>query len=99
LRRLDTNSVCLERTSDYCKLDQEEVDPHLKEVPPASWPKNGSIAITGVEARYAQDLPAVISGATGCGKSTLAKALFSFVEVTKGNIVIDDIGGFLNGTD
>lgn len=99
--------MCLERTNDYCKLEQEEIDPHLKDEPPTAWPHEGRLAVSGVEARYAQDLPAVISditfsvsggqrvgivGATGCGKSTLAKALFSFVEITQGSILIDGIG-------
>lgn len=73
----------------------------------SDWPSTGAIQITDLAARYASDMPEIlhdvsfscdggervgIVGASGGGKSTLAKALFSFVEVTKGKIEIDDKG-------
>lgn len=73
----------------------------------SDWPSKGAIQITDLAARYASDMPEIlhdvsfscdggervgIVGASGGGKSTLAKALFSFVEVTKGKIEIDDKG-------
>lgn len=72
-----------------------------------TWPQEGHILVQGLHARYAEDLPDVlidvsfevkagervgIVGATGCGKSSLAKAFFSFVDITKGSIQIDDKG-------
>ena len=73
----------------------------------SDWPSKGAIQVTDLAARYALDMPEIlhdvsfscnggervgIVGASGGGKSTLAKALFSFVEVTKGRIKIDDRG-------
>jgi ABC-type multidrug transport system fused ATPase/permease subunit len=75
----------------------------------ADWPSKGAIQVTDLAARYAPDMPEIlhdvsfscdggervgIVGASGGGKSTLAKALFSFVEVTKGRIEIDGKGVF-----
>lgn len=71
------------------------------------WPNKGAIRVSGLGARYAPDMPEIlhdvsfscrggdrvgIVGATGGGKSTLAKAFFSFVDVTSGKIEIDDKG-------
>lgn len=73
----------------------------------ASWPSAGQISVTNLSARYAHDMPDIlhgvsfssaggqrigIVGATGGGKSTLAKALFRFVEVSGGAIAIDGEG-------
>ena len=73
----------------------------------SNWPSKGAIQVSNLAARYASDMPEIlhnvsfscnggervgIVGATGGGKSTLAKAMFSFVEVTKGKIEIDDRG-------
>jgi ABC-type multidrug transport system fused ATPase/permease subunit len=73
----------------------------------STWPSEGAIQVSNLAARYASDMPEIlhdvsfscnggervgIVGATGGGKSTLAKAMFSFVEVTKGKIEIDDRG-------
>jgi ABC-type multidrug transport system fused ATPase/permease subunit len=72
-----------------------------------NWPSEGAVQVSNLCARYAPDMPDIlhdvsfscsggdrvgIVGATGGGKSTLAKALFSFVEVTAGKIEIDDQG-------
>ena len=68
------------------------------------WPSTGAIEVNGLRARYGPDLPDIlhdisfdarggervgIIGATGGGKSTLAKAFFSFVEVPQGRLEID----------
>lgn len=81
------------------------LDPTLASL--SNWPSQGVIRVTNLAARYAPTMPEIlhdvsfsctggervgIVGATGGGKSTLAKALFSFVEVTKGKIEIDDRG-------
>jgi ABC-type bacteriocin/lantibiotic exporter with double-glycine peptidase domain len=65
--------------------------------------------VSGLGARYAPDMPEIlhgvsfncqggervgIVGATGGGKSTLAKAFFSFVDITTGSIEIDGKGEF-----
>jgi ABC-type multidrug transport system fused ATPase/permease subunit len=71
------------------------------------WPSHGSIEVSQLRARYGPELPDIlhdvsfdvqggqrigIVGATGGGKSTLAKAFFSFVDVTNGSIKIDGKG-------
>jgi ABC-type multidrug transport system fused ATPase/permease subunit len=72
----------------------------------AAWPTKGDIAFVNVEARYAKHLPLVLKGfsatvpggkrvalvgRTGSGKSTVFQALFRFVEITKGEILIDGV--------
>jgi ABC-type multidrug transport system fused ATPase/permease subunit len=72
-----------------------------------SWPSKGSIEVENLCARYGPDMPEIlhdvsfsayggqrvgIVGATGGGKSTLAKTFFRFVDVTGGRIRIDDKG-------
>lgn len=74
------------------------------------WPTEGAIKVHELRVRYGPDLPDIlhdvsfdikggqrvgIVGATGGGKSTLAKAFFSFVDITHGHIDIDGRGGWL----
>ena len=69
-----------------------------------NWPSRGSINVSNLRASYGPDLPDIlhdvsfsvdggnrvgIVGATGGGKSTLAKTFFSFVDITHGKIEID----------
>ena len=73
----------------------------------SNWPSNGDIEVKGLGARYGPDMPNIlhdvsfsckggervgIVGSTGGGKSTLAKALLRFVELTAGKIQIDGKG-------
>lgn len=73
------------------------------------WPSAGAIKVHELRVRYGPDLPDIlhdvsfeieggqrvgIVGATGGGKSTLAKAFFSFVDITHGHIDIDGRGGY-----
>lgn len=75
-----------------------------------SWPEYGELKVEGLCARYGPDMPEIlhdvtfkvkggerigIVGATGGGKPTLAKAFFSFVDITKGKIEIDGQGRFV----
>ena len=72
------------------------------------WPSEGAIKVHELRVRYGPDLPDIlhdvsfdirggqrvgIVGATGGGKSTLAKAFFSFVDITHGHIDIDGRSG------
>ena len=118
LREYDLQGVTLERLVEYRELETEDI-PSFVDAPKdqglasrsqlidESWPQRGSISVEGLCARYADDLPNVLSdisfqvdagerigivGATGCGKSSLAKAFFSFIDITKGSIQIDDKG-------
>lgn len=80
----------------------ESLSPSLQK-----WPKHGHVLFKDVNARYAADQPDIlhdisfeisggqrvgIVGATGCGKSTLAKTIFNFVDISQGSIEIDQIG-------
>lgn len=71
------------------------------------WPSSGDVEVSNLCARYGEDMPDIlhdvsfdvkggnrigIVGATGGGKSTLAKAFFNFVDITKGSIQIDGRG-------
>lgn len=71
------------------------------------WPSKGAVQVTDLRVRYGPDMPDIlhdvsfsveggqrigIVGATGGGKSTLAKAFFSFVDTTRGKIEIDGQG-------
>lgn len=84
------------------KPEHQELENQLE-----SWPIDGRIEVSGLSARYAPDLPDIlhdvtfscsggqrvgIVGATGGGKSTLAKSLFRFVEISNGTIRIDGLG-------
>jgi ABC-type multidrug transport system fused ATPase/permease subunit len=73
----------------------------------SNWPSLGVVEVKDLRVRYGPDMPDIlhdvsfqvqggqrvgIVGATGGGKSTLAKAFFSFVDVTHGSIKIDGRG-------
>eukprot|EP01125_Pyxidicula_operculata_P009772 TRINITY_DN3212_c0_g1_i3.p1 TRINITY_DN3212_c0_g1~~TRINITY_DN3212_c0_g1_i3.p1 ORF type:complete len:1599 (+),score=296.82 TRINITY_DN3212_c0_g1_i3:668-5464(+) len=75
-------------------------------VPLPQWPAHGSIRFKNVEVKYRPELPPVlrnvnftirpqekigIVGRTGAGKSTLTTVLFRLVELTSGQIFIDDV--------
>jgi ABC-type multidrug transport system fused ATPase/permease subunit len=118
-REFDLKGVNLERLAEYRGLDTEDIPSFIEEslqdralvsralLIDDNWPQTGEISVQHLHARYADDLPDVLSdvtfkveagerigivGATGCGKSSLAKAFFSFVDITKGSIQIDDKG-------
>lgn len=89
--------------------DRQELDGEEDQLP-SSWPEYGELKVEGLCARYGPDMPEIlhdvtfkvkggerigIVGATGGGKSTLAKAFFSFVDITKGKIEIDGQGRFV----
>lgn len=74
--------------------------------PPASWPTNSRVEVTDLTVTYAPGLPPVLKGLniafegnqrigivgrTGAGKSSLALALFRFLEASEGQILIDGI--------
>ncbi|WVQ75089.1 hypothetical protein IAR50_004698 [Cryptococcus sp. DSM 104548] len=105
VRNFELKGVSLERTSEYRTLPREDDDStDESEMSLGSWPEHGQLNVNGLCARYGLDMPEIlhdvtfnvdggqrvgIVGATGGGKSTLAKAFFSFCDVTKGRIEID----------
>lgn len=87
--------------------DQQSYEAFVTEDTLKGWPSKGLLEVTNLSASYGPDLPDIlhnisfqveggqrvgIVGATGGGKSTLAKAFFSFVDITNGCIKIDGRG-------
>lgn len=98
---LDMNAA--ERVIEYCDLKTEPLDGLDA---PAAWPTEGRLEVENLEVGYASDLPPVLKGLsfkveggervgivgrTGAGKSSLAMALFRFLEARSGQIMIDGI--------
>lgn len=98
---LDMNAV--DRVLEYSNIKQETyggIDP------PAAWPIHGRLEVRELTVKYAADLPSVLKelnffvegsqrvgvvGRTGAGKSTLALALFRFLEAHEGQILVDGL--------
>lgn len=98
---LDLN--CVDRILEYSDVESEQYDGID---PPAAWPSEGRLDINDLAVKYATDLPPVLSGLniavegnqrvgvvgrTGAGKSSLALALFRFLEASQGQILIDGV--------
>ncbi|KAI5803779.1 hypothetical protein EDC01DRAFT_775254 [Geopyxis carbonaria] len=98
---LDMNST--ERIVEYAQLPTEPADGAR---PPAAWPTEGRVEVSGLRASYAPHLPPVLDGVsftalprqrvgivgrTGAGKSSLALALFRFLHADAGSICIDGL--------
>ncbi|ORY83758.1 P-loop containing nucleoside triphosphate hydrolase protein [Protomyces lactucae-debilis] len=101
---LEQHMNAAERCFEYTDMPTEA--PHYLEEPPTDWPSQGVIAFEEVELKYAPDLPSVlrrisfsirpqeklgIVGRTGSGKTTLTLALFRFLELHHGKIMVDGI--------
>lgn len=99
---LESRMTSVERLEFYGQLPSEH-DPSHKEVP--DWPKSGKLEFKNVALRYAEHLPLVLKnvsftipsgarvgivGRTGSGKSTLFQAVYRFVNIESGDILIDD---------
>ena len=99
----ELNMNATERVLEYSGLETE--DQAGMDVP-AAWPSEGRVEVTDLEVAYADDSPIVLKGLsfhaekgqrvgivgrTGAGKSSLALALFRFLEARRGSIVIDGI--------
>jgi ABC-type multidrug transport system fused ATPase/permease subunit len=95
-----------ERLQYYARLTPEPLTT-ASALPDASeWPLEGALEFRDVAVRYAPHLPRVLDGVsfrvkagskvgvigrTGAGKSTLFQALFRFVELERGAILIDGV--------
>ncbi|EME83529.1 putative ABC transporter [Pseudocercospora fijiensis CIRAD86] len=92
-----------ERVIDYADIRTEPKD---GDEPPASWPSKGTMVVDNLTVSYAPELPPVLKklsftlksnermgvvGRTGAGKSTLALALFRFMNVSEGQVTIDGL--------
>jgi ABC-type multidrug transport system fused ATPase/permease subunit len=98
---MDLNSV--DRVLGYFDVESEHYDGID---PPAAWPTEGRLDIINLAVKYASDLPPVLSGLNvstegnqrvsivgqnGAGKSSLALALFRFLEASQGQILNDGV--------
>ncbi|CAG8489136.1 4720_t:CDS:10, partial [Dentiscutata heterogama] len=102
---LEMSLNAVERISEFSEIPQEApaiIEPR----PPACWPHSGAIVVQNLEVKYASDLEPVLHhisfnvegqekiglvGRTGSGKSTIALALFRFVEPSDGRILVDEL--------
>jgi ABC-type multidrug transport system fused ATPase/permease subunit len=97
---------CVERVEEYSSIEQEPAAVIEGHRPPENWPSDGVVKVSGLEIKYAPELPAVLKdlsfvtkprekigvvGRTGAGKSTLSLAFFRILPFAKGKIVIDDV--------
>jgi len=95
-----------ERLQHYARLEPEPITTAPPLPADASWPLAGAIEFRDVAVRYAPHLPRVLDGVsfrvragskvgvigrTGAGKSTLFQALFRFLELERGAIMIDGV--------
>jgi ABC-type multidrug transport system fused ATPase/permease subunit len=98
---LDMNAA--ERIVEYSNITIESQE---GDSPPAAWPTEGRLEVSGLVCGYAADLPPVLKGLsfsikrnqrigvvgrTGAGKSSLTLALFRFLEAREGIILIDGV--------
>lgn len=98
---LDMNAA--ERVVEYTLIETEDSG---GVTPPDAWPSKGKVDVQRLVVGYTEDLPPVLKGLsfsvgagervgivgrTGAGKSSLALALFRFLEAREGRIVIDGV--------
>ncbi|KKK21636.1 hypothetical protein ARAM_005251 [Aspergillus rambellii] len=103
---VELNMNATERVIEYSKIQIESQDGTS---PPAAWPTEGQLEVEDLVVSYAPELPPVLNGLsftvtkhqrvgivgrTGAGKSSLALALFRFLEARQGHIYIDGIDVF-----
>lgn len=102
---VEARMTSMERIKYYSSLPQEQ-NVVAEGVVPDNWPSAGEVRFEEVSARYADHMPLVLKGLsfaaragtrvgivgrTGSGKSTLFQALYRFIEVAHGRILIDGV--------
>lgn len=103
---VETQSVSIERISEYCNVTPEAEMIVEDNRPPTNWPSNGEIVFKDYSTKYRENLDPVLKniniavqskekigivGRTGAGKSSLTLALFRIIEPTTGYIDIDNV--------
>ncbi|XP_076687192.1 ATP-binding cassette sub-family C member 5-like isoform X2 [Andrena cerasifolii] len=103
----ETRFISVERISYYLRTLHKEGATEKATINPANeWPTNGKLEFHKVQLRYRKELPPVLNnisfvinagehigivGRTGAGKSSLIVALFRLVQISAGNIKIDNV--------
>lgn len=103
---IESRMTSVERLKFFANIKPEE-DPDFKSnLDFTHWPIAGEIKASNIMVRYAKHLPLVLKGVsfhikagskvgimgrTGSGKSTIFQALFRFIELESGEIIIDGI--------
>lgn len=103
---VESRMTSVERLRHFATLQPEPITTADELPPEKPWPTHGAIEVRNLCVRYAPHLPRVlhdvsfdvapamkvgIIGRTGSGKSTLFQALFRFIELESGSILIDGI--------
>ena len=103
---LEANITALERMNEMCQVPQEDEWRIEKTKPKDSWPDNGKIIFDNYSVKYRKELDYVLKnisteilpcekigiiGRTGAGKSSLFLGLFRMLEISVGDILIDDV--------
>lgn len=93
----------VDRVLEYAEIPSEAYD---GQAVPAAWPQEGRLDVSHLVVRHSPHLPPVLDhisfqilpsqrvgvvGRTGAGKSSLAMALFRFLEAEEGSIILDGI--------
>lgn len=103
---LESRLTSVERLQFYSELPPEKdfIEPLAKTN--EFWPESGTLEFKNVSLRYAQHLPLVLKdvsfkipsghrvglvGRTGSGKSTIFQSVYRFVDIEKGEILLDGV--------
>ncbi len=102
---VESQMTSMERVKFYMNLPQEPMTLKDGDVPEV-WPTRGEVVFENVKARYADHMPLVLKGLsfkveagtrvgiigrTGSGKSTIFQALYRFINLEEGRILIDGV--------
>lgn len=102
LTETDVKLNAMERVRQYYHIDKEEPG---GQIPDSDWPMKGKIQFKNVSVHYSTNNKVLKSlsltvksgekigvvGRTGAGKSTLSTSLFRSVELSEGEILVDDV--------
>ena len=105
IRQYSSTQMSMNSTERILEYSKMQTEPSSGDDVPASWPAEGVIEFDNVVAGYTLDQPILnglsfkagrnqrigVVGRTGAGKSTLALALFRFLNASAGRILIDGI--------
>ncbi|MBC7421619.1 MAG: ATP-binding cassette domain-containing protein [Bdellovibrio sp.] len=103
---LESRMTSVERLHFYANIEAEKNVTGQLALISDSWPQSGELEFSGVSLRYAPHLPQVLKnvsfkipsgarsglvGRTGSGKSTIFQSVYRFVDIEKGQILLDGV--------